>query len=333
MRRMPIATVLLLGVLLSCSGNKETHETATQDQTARMDTARVISGAVPSAGVPDATSLTDSNAAAKQDIDIFTQRIDAAKQYAFRPLAVGERVAAFGRLFIGTPYVAGTLDLDSNGESLVVNLRGLDCVTFYENALALARLIRQPSPTFNDYKRELELLRYRDGKLNGYASRLHYTVDYFRNSEKKGIMKDVTRDVAGRDARLDTRTINFMSTHRTAYKQLSKDDRELQKIRDMEASMNSAKGFYYIPKNKVASTEKNIQTGDILGITTDIAGLDCSHTGIAVRTEDGRVHFMHASSLQHKVILGDEPLSDYLTHSSHQTGVIVMRPLEVTNAR
>jgi hypothetical protein len=53
----------------------------------------------------------------------------------------GPRVAAAGKFFIGTPYVAGTLDLDTQQENLVIDLHGFDCVTFYENALALAATI------------------------------------------------------------------------------------------------------------------------------------------------------------------------------------------------
>ena len=32
--------------------------------------------------------------------------------------------------------------------------------------------------TFDDYKAELEKIRYRDGVIDGYASRLHYFCDW-----------------------------------------------------------------------------------------------------------------------------------------------------------
>ena len=107
------------------------------------------------------------------------------------------------------------------------------------------------------------------------------------------------------------------------------EELEYAAMLEIENDIHARKAFYYIPKEDVSAVENRIQTGDILGITTNVPGLDCSHTGIAVRLSDGRIHFMHASSLKGEVIVSDEPLADYLTHSSHQTGIIVTRPLEV----
>jgi hypothetical protein len=264
------------------------------------------------------------------DDSIFNARIRTAKTAQLDQLPIGERMVAVGKLFLGTPYVAGTLDIDSTSEHLILNLRGLDCVTFYENTLALARLIKKyPQPSIKEYENELTFLRYRGGKLNGYHSRLHYSIDYFYDNEKKGVLQNLTREIGGKLAKYDDRTINFMRTHRASYKQLTSNDSEYRAIAAVENEINARRSFYYIPKEDVAQVEKGIKTGDILGITTNIPALDCSHTGIAIRMNDGRIHFMHASSLKGQVIVSEEPLAEYLTHSSHQTGIIVNRPLEV----
>jgi len=269
--------------------------------------------------------------AGSTDDSIFAARMAEARAEHVEALPIGERIAAMGRLFLGTPYIAGTLDANSDGEHLIVNLRGFDCVTFYENMLALARIIREyPSPTTTDFERELTFLRYRNGKMDGYHSRLHYSIDYFYNNQQKGVLRIVTRDVGGTYAIYDDRAIDFMTTHRSDYKQLASDPAEYAAMLEIEGDIHAQKAFYYIPKKNVANVESKIETGDILGITTNIPGLDCSHTGIAVRLADGRIHFMHASSLKGKVIISPEPLADYLTHSSHQTGIIVNRPLEVS---
>ena len=267
---------------------------------------------------------------AAKDDSIFVARIHTAKALRYDTLPIGERVVAMGKLFLGMPYVAGTLDTDSLHENLVVNLQGFDCVTFYENMLALARIIKYPHPTRRNFEDQLTFLRYRNGKRDGFHSRLHYTIDYFYNNQQKGVLKIVTREVGGEYAKYDGRAINFMTVHRGSYKQLARNDAEYAAILEIESEIHARKAFYYIPKQHVADIEKNIQTGDILGITTNVPGLDCSHTGIAVRMPDGRIHFMHASSLMSQVIISPEPLADYLTHSTHQTGIIINRPLEVT---
>ena len=69
-----------------------------------------------------------------------------------------------------------------------------------------------------------------------------------------------------------------------------------------------------------------IQTGDIIALTSAIKGLDITHTGFAIRKEDGRIHLLHASS-KGKVEISELPLADYLQGIKHNTGIIVARPL------
>jgi hypothetical protein len=272
---------------------------------------------------------TESAVKLTQDEVIFKEKMAMALRGDYDKAAIGDRVAAMGVLLLGIPYVGGTLEVDSLNESLVTNLRGLDCVTFYENSLAMARTIKLSNPPgFQAYRSQLALLRYRGGDLDGFASRLHYTSDYFFDSEKKGLMRNMTREIAGSVAVHDTRTINFMSTHRSAYKQLKASDEQFAQIKSWEDTINARGGYYYIPKGSVAQVEKGIQQGDILGIVTSINGLDFSHTGIAVKGDDGRIHFMHASSALGKVVISDVPLSDYLASNAKQTGIVIMRPLE-----
>jgi Protein of unknown function (DUF1460) len=279
----------------------------------------------------------NSNAQTLSDDSIFVAKIKQAKAERIDTLPIGERVAAMGKLFLGTPYVAHTLDSDATKEQVVVDLRGFDCVTFYENMLAFARIIKKyPSPTMENLREELRLLRYRDGKIDGFHSRLNYTIDYFRNNEKKDVLANVTDGIGTWPKGVwylnhDIRTINFMTSHRSSYKQLAKSDVEYKAMLEVEKNINAWRGFDYIPKEDIAKMESNIGAGNIIGITTNIAGLDCSHTGIAIRMPDGRIYFMHASSLMGKVIISDDPLADYLTHSSHQTGIIVARPQDVTS--
>jgi hypothetical protein len=267
---------------------------------------------------------------AASDESIFKEKMAIAVRDGYVGLPIGDRVVALGKLLLGIPYVGGTLEVDSLNESLVTNLRGLDCVTFYENALAMARTLKASNPPgFQSYRSYLAQLRYRGGYLDGFSSRLHYSSDYFFDNVQKGTMLNVTQEVGGALAKRDNRRIDFMSTHPNAYKQIKASAEQLEKIKMLEEDMHLRGGFFYIPKSSVAKIEKNIQNGDIIGITTSIKGLDMSHTGIAVRGDDGVLRFMHASSALNKVVISEGSLSEYLAANGKQTGIVVMRPLDV----
>ena len=63
---------------------------------------------------------------------------------------INEVIVEIGKSFIGTEYAAHSLEEDG-AEHLVINLRVLDCVSFYENSLALARCVKMKKLSFDDY--------------------------------------------------------------------------------------------------------------------------------------------------------------------------------------
>jgi Protein of unknown function (DUF1460) len=235
---------------------------------------------------------------------------------------IGDLIAEAGKSFIGTDYAAHTLE-SAGEEKLVVDLQTVDCVTFYENSLVLARCIKKGTTTFDDYKKELQFVRYRGGKIDGYPSRLHYTSDYFYDSEKKGILKDITSGLGGVPLK---KKIDFMSTHPDVYPALKKNPEFADRIKKIEDSIN-ARQIFYIPKSRVRAIASKIRNGDILGITTSQEGIDCSHTGIAI-WKDGELRFMHAPVPGMKVQITSMPLWEYLAKNHKQTGIIIMRALE-----
>jgi hypothetical protein len=232
--------------------------------------------------------------------------------------SIQEIVIAVGKRFLGTPYEGKTLEVEGE-EKLVIHLSGLDCTTFLETAVVLARLVRDDDFTLEGYAQELALIRYRDGEIHEYPSRLHYFSDWMRDNEKKGILKDVTRELGGL---YFPKTINFMGTHRSAYRQLS-NDRYFEAILAMEQSLNQD-SIFYIPQEEVAEREAGIHSGDVIGITSSIDGLDIAHTGLAIRVE-GRIHLLHASSDFKKVMITEKPLADYLLGNKRQDGITVGR--------
>ncbi|MBI4418966.1 MAG: DUF1460 domain-containing protein [Ignavibacteriales bacterium] len=227
-----------------------------------------------------------------------------------------------GVSFLGTEYVARTLEVPGP-ERLIVNMRGLDCVSFYENALVLARCIKKGTMTFVNYRDELKFIRYRGGVIDGYSSRLHYTSDYFYDNEKKGVWSDITRSLGGIPYR---KTIKYMSTHRDQYRQLRENPANLEAIRKIEEEI-TRREKYFIPKDNVAEIESGMVGGDIVGITTDIEGLDVLHTGILVR-QGARLHLLHAPAGGKKVEVSEKDFPEYLTRNKRYTGVMIVRPGE-----
>ncbi len=68
---------------------------------------------------------------------------------------INEVIVEIGKSFIGTDYVAHTLEVNDE-EELVINLSALDCNTFVENVLAISRCIKQGKTSFNDYQDYLD---------------------------------------------------------------------------------------------------------------------------------------------------------------------------------
>ncbi len=226
-----------------------------------------------------------------------------------------------GTFFKETPYVASTLEINPDEEKLVVNLREMDCTTFAESCLAIARTIKKGEPTFEKFASELKNIRYRDGKIDGYTSRLHYFSDWIYNNDQKKLVKRVSKEIADIPYPLN---INFMSTHPGSYIQL-KDSTLIPFIAKQEKEISS-RTMYYIPEDRISEFEDKLMDGDIAGITTDINGLDILHVVILV-WQNGHVHLLHASSSAEKVMFSDETIGEYLIRNKRATGIMVARPV------
>ena len=156
-------------------------------------------------------------------------------------LSTGELILKIGIDFKGVPYVGKTLDNDIE-ENLVVNLRELDCTTFVENCLAIARTIKSERPSFETFTSELEKMRYRDGHLNGYISRLHYFGEWITDNATKGIVEDVTHQLGGIKCPV---LLSFMSTHPDSYPQLKSNPDLIIKIKLIENKVSAKQFFLY----------------------------------------------------------------------------------------
>jgi hypothetical protein len=109
----------------------------------------------------------------QQDKIILNQIFNELKDH--QNLSTAELVVLAGKSFLATPYVAHTLETEK--EQLVINLRELDCTTYAENCLAIARTVKSKEITFEKFAKELTKIRYRNGVINEYPSRVHYFSD------------------------------------------------------------------------------------------------------------------------------------------------------------
>lgn len=260
----------------------------------------------------------------------FCNIVNKAKENNWRALPIGELMGKIADMLEGTPYVASTLELSPDVELCSANLDELDCVTFFETTLGLARMIKKGGETQKDLLAEIQLTRYRGGSVGDYASRLHYTSDWLADNESKQTV-EVLSKLPG--AEKFPQKVNFMSSLPASYKQLAAHPELVEKIKQRENEIN-ARTLMYVPLDKVADAEALLQTGDIVGICTNVPGLDISHTGLVIRDKDGVPHFMDASSQKKnmKVTLEPGPISKYMTESNERSqkiiGLVFARPLE-----
>lgn len=227
------------------------------------------------------------------------------------------------KFFLGVPYVGKTLEYEP--ERLIVNLREMDCMTFVENVLALAEASASGTPSWQTYLEKLQQIRYRDGKIEDYTSRLHYTSDWIYENEKKGLIADITKEIGGVPLAMD---VSFVSTHPESYMQLRSHPEYIAVMAKKEKEINSRQ-YYYIPKEEIDKREAQIRTGDIVCFVTSIKGLDISHVGI-VHKEGDKMTFIHASSGKKRVIINEESLQDYVLGIKKSKGIMVLRPQFVT---
>lgn len=260
----------------------------------------------------------------------FKNLMAKAEREGWRKLPIGERTARFGKAMLSVPYVNYTLEVHDRIESPVVNLDGMDCWTYYENALGMARLLAyKPGPySKGDLLHMIELERYRSGRCTGsYLSRMHHLEEVFYDNQKRGLATNVTASLPG--ACRMQREMKYMTSAWRDYRYLRNNRDLIPKMAQIEKRITCLP-FYHIPKSRVRSVEKYLKDGDICAITTTWKHSYTSHVGLIVK-QGGRARFMHATSQRskgRKMVL-DAPISDYLRGSSKHAGIVICRPKDL----
>lgn len=254
----------------------------------------------------------------EKDKDLFESAIKHFEQLGMENAPVNEIISTVAHYFLKTPYVASTLEIPGE-EQLVINLGQMDCTTYVEYVVALSISLKQDDPSFSNFAHNLACLRYREGTIQGYPSRLHYFSEWLHHKADKGLITLIS-DTLGTDP--FELSLNFMSNNPKLYPQLANPE-FVDSMRIIEESI-SMFAMQYIPKKMIQSIEGDIKDGDIIAFTTNIAGLDVTHTGFALHL-NGRLHLIHASTRTMQVEITSIPLLDYLKPMSRITGILAAR--------
>lgn len=262
----------------------------------------------------------------KKDRDILQVFWNYAKVKKLADLPVNERIPHIAWFFLNTPYKSNTLNVTKE-DLPVINLREFDCVTFIENVLALSCLPGYGPAYEQVFVKNIVKIRYRQGKIEDYASRLHYSSDWLYEMQRQRLLIDLTRFAGGIDFRPD---VCFMTKHYDRYPPLKHSPVLRGKMKAVETAINK-RTYYYIPKADVEKAYGKIKSGDVILITTNIKGLDTSHIGFAFK-RGGKTYLLHASSAGKKVMVSESPLREYMEGISSQSGIMLARVAKVLPA-
>jgi Protein of unknown function (DUF1460) len=245
-----------------------------------------------------------------------------------RPL-LGRRAVRVGELAAGTPYEPYTLEayLKSGGrpshEPLTLSLTRFDCVTLVESCLAVARVADQEGPpAWDRFGGEVERMRYRGGERRGYSSRLHYFSEWIADGQRRGLIRDMGDELGAAE---DARPLRFMTEHRASYPAL-RDDGVFLEIGAIERGLDGHPRRV-IPTKRIPQVVDRIETGDVLGFATEIAGLDVTHTAFAYRDKERVLRVLHAPLSGGVVEITRATLPEYVAAIRRATGILVARGL------
>ena len=229
----------------------------------------------------------------------------------------------YARKFLGTPYVAHTLEADQ--EVLTINVHQLDCLTFIETLYALTRATLQGRYSWRDYAANIENVRYRGGKMGDYSSRIHYISEWIIDNHVRGNLVEVTPDLPHADYMV--KNIDYMTRHTDSYRQLKDDSAMVEKIRHFELRNHR---FPYLKRSWLndKAVKAALRSGDFVSLVTKADGLDVSHNGIIVIDDKGDPYLLDASMSGGKVMLQSKPLYKYLEHSKTNIGIRVFRIMQ-----
>jgi len=196
-------------------------------------------------------------------------------------LPTGELALEIAKNFLGTPYVAFTLEVVP--ESLQVFLDKTDCILFVELCSCMALTLKGEKivqGSFPEYTKpsyallchNIQNMRYRKGVVDGYASRCHYTSEWLIQAAGNHVLYEYTSSLG----KLYDQEFSFMSSHHKSYPQLIDDAVEAAKVARTEQWLNGQGPYWIISQEDLFKDEiiSQIKDGDIITFISTQKGLD-----------------------------------------------------------
>ena len=210
-----------------------------------------------------------------------------------------ERIVKISGHFVDTPYAANTLVGGPQvAERLVMNMSEVDCFTLIDLIESLRRTF-----IVDDYPKNLMHVRYVGGELS-YSKRRHFFSDWVASGI--GAVTDVTAEVGQEKTRHVSKQLNLKSDGTLWLPGIDVTPRSIA----------------YIPTELIDERVMlALLPGDYIGVYSDRAGLDVSHTGVLIKN-DNQFMLRHASSRSGVGKVVDEELLEYLQGTA---GLVVYR--------
>ncbi|MBP1128520.1 MULTISPECIES: DUF1460 domain-containing protein [Serratia] len=257
---------------------------------------------IPVRQTPEPISTPPANLKASMDNHTLNELNALLSLRAAAPADVqkdnGRMIDLLSRPFLGTAYVANMLvGSQDTPEKLVIDFRGLDCFTYIDYVDALSQANNQA-----DFVQRLIHIRYANGDIN-FLQRKHFFTDW--SHQAKTNVTDITATLSPHSVTL-TKNLN----------QKSDGSSYLPGLKNVQRSIT------YLPSDFIDDhVLAQLHTGDYIGIYTNLAGLDVTHTGIYIMTPNGPV-LRNASSRKENMQVVDSPFMDYVLATP---GIVVLR--------
>jgi len=221
-----------------------------------------------------------------------------------RNLSNPKKIKAISKLFKNSPYVKNRLiGSVEKKEKFVADFRALDCFTFLDYVESL----RKSYDFSYDFSDNLIKTRYKNSEVD-FLLRKHFFSDWtYEDANGDRNAEDVTESLTEHTKTIQ-KELNQKADGGTYITGLPKVSRQIS----------------YIPGDSIDdSVVNNLKNGDYIGIYTNIAGLDVTHTGIFIRGKNGPV-YRNASSLSNNMKVVDTPFLEYV---QGKPGIVVYRAL------
>jgi hypothetical protein len=230
----------------------------------------------------------------------------------------GAYLARAAALQQGVPYEKATVPPAPGPEALRLSLDRFECVSFIESSLAVARCAFARTPTASCFASEIAASRYRGGINSGYASRLHYFVDWIYDNEARRRLRNLTAELGGRPVAME---FFYISRHLPGA--------ELAELRRAVAATEqslSARTHSVLARERADALLSQLEDGDLVAFVRERPGMLVHHAGFAYRV-GGTIRLLHASSYHGRVVITPDDVPSYLLRRPERSGVIVARPL------